>query len=54
VFSATRLTAGLTVDYRVTRWLSVDGTFLMDFTDLDTGRGSGATFMPGFTLGVRF
>jgi hypothetical protein len=45
---------GLTVDYRVTRWLSVDGTFLMNFTDLDTGRGSGATFMPGFTLGVRF
>jgi len=45
---------GLTVDYRVTRWLSVDGTFLMNFTDLDTGRGSGATFMPGFTLGARF
>jgi hypothetical protein len=45
---------GLTVDYRVTRWLSVDGTFLMNFTDLDTGRGSGATFMPGFTVGVRF
>ena len=45
---------GLTVDYRVTRWLSLDGTFLMNFTDLDTGRGTGATFMPGFTLGVRF
>ena len=45
---------GLAVDYRLTRWMSLDGTFLMNFTDLDTGRGSGATFMPGFTLGVRF
>jgi hypothetical protein len=45
---------GLSVDYRVTRWMSLDGTFLMNFTDLDTGRGTGATFMPGFTLGVRF
>ena len=45
---------GLTADYRLTRWLSLDGTFLMNFTDLDTGRGTGATFMPGFTLGVRF
>ena len=45
---------GVSVDYRVTRWLSLDGTFLMNFTDLDTGRGTGASFMPGFTLGVRF
>jgi hypothetical protein len=36
------------------RSASESPTLLMNFTDLDTGRGSGATFMPGFTLGVRF
>jgi hypothetical protein len=33
---------------------SVTGTLLLNFTDLDTGRGSGADVMPGFTIGVRF
>jgi len=32
----------------------VTGTLLLNFTDLDTGRGSGADVMPGFTIGVRF
>ena len=30
------------------------GTLLLNFTDLDTGRGSGADVMPGFTIGVPF
>ena len=33
---------------------SVTGTLLLNFTDLDTGRGSGADVMPGFTIGVPF
>jgi hypothetical protein len=45
---------GATADYALTRTLSVTGTFLLNLTDLDTGGGSGAHAMPGFTAGVRF
>jgi hypothetical protein len=45
---------GVAVDYAVTNWLAVDGTLLINLTDLDTGRGTGTNVMPGFTVGVRF
>ncbi len=41
-------------DYALGDRLSVTGTLLLNFTDLDTGRGSGADVMSGFTIGVRF
>jgi len=34
--------------------LSLMSTFLLNFTDVDTGRRSGATVMPGLTFGIRF
>jgi hypothetical protein len=45
---------GAGADYRLTNTLSVTGTLLINFTDLDTGGGTGADVMPGFTIGVRF
>jgi hypothetical protein len=45
---------GVAVDYAVTDWLAVNGTLLINLTDLDTGRGTGTNVMPGFTVGVRF
>ncbi len=45
---------GAGADYKLTDSLNITGTFLLNFTDLDTGRGSDAHLMPGFTVGVRF
>jgi len=45
---------GASADYRLTDKLSVTGTLLLNFTSLDTGPGTGADVMPGFTVGVRF
>jgi hypothetical protein len=45
---------GFGVDYALTSSLNLTGTFLLNFTDLDTGRGSGRNVMPGLTFGVRF
>lgn len=45
---------GAGADYKLTDSLSIVGTFLLNFTDLDTGRGSDAHVMPGFTVAVRF
>jgi hypothetical protein len=45
---------GAGADYKLADSLNVTGTFLLNFTDLDTGRGSDARVMPGFTVGVRF
>ena len=45
---------GIGVDYSLTRTLSLTGTFLLNFTDLDTGPGSHTNVMPGLTFGVRF
>lgn len=45
---------GFGADYALTDALSVTGTFLLNFTDLHTGRGSGADVMPGLTFGLRF
>jgi hypothetical protein len=45
---------GAGADYKLADSLNITGTFLLNFTDLDTGRGSDARVMPGFTVGVRF
>jgi hypothetical protein len=45
---------GAGADYALSDRLAVTGTLLINFTNLDTGRGSGADVMPGFTVGVRF
>jgi hypothetical protein len=45
---------GAGADYRLNDSLNITGTFLLNFTDLDTGRGSDPRVMPGFTVGVRF
>jgi hypothetical protein len=45
---------GAGLDYALTDTISVMATFLLNLTDLDTGRGSGTTVMPGLTFGVRF
>ncbi|TMQ28308.1 MAG: porin family protein [Nitrospirae bacterium] len=45
---------GVGVDYALNEQLSLMSTFLLNFTDVDTGRRSGATVMPGLTFGVRF
>jgi hypothetical protein len=45
---------GVGVDYALTEQLSLMSTFLLNFTDVDTGRRSDATVMPGLTFGIRF
>jgi hypothetical protein len=45
---------GIGVDYSLNRTISLTGTFLLNFTDLDTGPGSHTNVMPGLTFGVRF
>jgi hypothetical protein len=38
------------VDHRI----SLTTTFLLNFTDLDLGRGNNTTVMPGLTFGLLF
>ena len=45
---------GIGLDYTLNQQLSFMATFLLNFTDLDTGGGTGAHVMPGLTFGVRF
>lgn len=45
---------GVGFDYKVTQLVSLTADFLLNFTDLDTGAGTGADVMPGLTFGVRF
>lgn len=45
---------GVGLDFALNRKISLISTFLLNFTDVDTGRGTGATVMPGLTFGVRF
>ena len=45
---------GIGVDYALNRTVSLTGTFLLNFTDLDTGPRTGTNVMPGLTFGVRF
>ncbi|MGH7220811.1 MAG: hypothetical protein ACREI1_10845 [Nitrospiraceae bacterium] len=45
---------GIGVDYALNRTVSLTGTFLLNFTDLDTGPRTDTNVMPGLTFGVRF
>jgi hypothetical protein len=45
---------GVGVDYMLTSKISFMTTFLLNFTDLNTGGGTGAHVMPGLTFGLRF
>jgi hypothetical protein len=45
---------GVGLDYAISPKVSLTATFLLNFTDLDTGGGTGAHVMPGLTFGVRF
>jgi hypothetical protein len=45
---------GVGADYALSPTLSATGTFLINLTDLDTGRRTGADVMPGLTFGLRF
>ena len=45
---------GIGLDYALNPKVSLTGTFLLDFTNLDTGAGTGADVMPGVSFGVRF
>jgi len=45
---------GVGYDYAITPTVSLTSAFLVNFTDLHTGFGTGADVMPGFAFGVRF
>lgn len=45
---------GVGLDYKVDDSVTLTSTFLLNFTDLDTGRGTGSSVMPGLTFGFRF
>jgi len=45
---------GVGIDYAMTQKMALTATFLLNFTDLDTGHGKDAHVMPGLTFGVRF
>jgi len=45
---------GIGYDYALNDSIDLTGTFLLNFTNLHTGGGSGADVMPGLTFGMRF
>jgi hypothetical protein len=45
---------GAGLHYWVTKDLGIGGTFLLNFTDLDTGPGGDTNVMPGLSFGVRY
>ena len=45
---------GVGLDYALSRTLGLTTTFLLNFTDLNTGGGTDANVMPGLTFGLRF
>ncbi len=45
---------GVGLDYKVDPGIFLTTTFLLNFTDLDLGRGNSTTVMPGLTFGIRF
>lgn len=45
---------GVGLDYALNQQVSLTSTFLLNFTDVDTGRRTGTNVMPGLTFGVRF
>ncbi|HSF67884.1 MAG TPA: hypothetical protein VLA67_10705 [Nitrospiraceae bacterium] len=45
---------GVGLDYALNNQVSLISTFLLNFTDVDTGRRTDANVMPGLTFGARF
>jgi hypothetical protein len=45
---------GVGLDYTLNQQVSLISTFLLNFTDVETGRRTDANMMPGLTFGVRF
>lgn len=45
---------GVGLDYALTQRVGLTATFLLNFTDIHTGRGTDAHVMPGLTFGIRF
>jgi len=45
---------GAGLHYWVTKDIGLGGTFLLNFTDLDTGPGGDTNVMPGLTFGIRY
>lgn len=45
---------GVGYEYALSSGQSLTAAFLLNFTNLHTGSGSGADVMPGFTFGLRF
>ena len=45
---------GVGLDFALNQHVSLTSTFLLNFTDVDTGRGADANVMPGLTFGARF
>ncbi len=45
---------GVGLDYALNQQLSLTSTFLLNFTDVNTGRRTDANVMPGLTFGIRF
>ena len=45
---------GVGLDYALNKQLSLTSTFLLNFTDVNTGRRTDANVMPGLTFGIRF
>ena len=45
---------GAGLDYALSKNVSATATFLLNFTDIDTGFGPPAHVMPGLTFGLRF
>jgi len=45
---------GVGLDFALNQQVSLISTFLLNFTDIDTGRGTDTNVMPGLTFGIRF
>ena len=45
---------GVGLDFALSQQVSLTSTFLLNFTDVNTGRGTDASVMPGLTFGIRF
>ena len=45
---------GVGLDFALNQHVSLISTFLLNFTDIDTGRGNDANVMPGLTFGIRY
>ncbi len=45
---------GVGLDYALNEKISLTSTFLLNFTDIDTGNGNDANVMPGLTFGARY